>query len=349
MSHALKCVINSWLGLPCISFFDDFPLVACEPVTELFDSAFRQFMKVLGWKIAETSKKDREFDTSFEPLGVKIDFSRCSEIVISNKPSRVEAVKLFIEEIVSSNSISTKQAASVRGKLTFMEGQHLNRTLSMAMRSIAKVAECQSSISKLDQTMVEELWLAHSCLSIAKPRSIPAKWPCGEVLVFTDGAHEPGVERDLVPCGGVLVADSLGIRQFFRMVIPDKIVDAWMSNGRRQCIGQAEIFPVLISKIVWSQFLNNRLAIYFVDNESAKSALINRYSPVLDSSRLLWAISMKDASLQGRDWFSRVSSFSNIADEPSRLQRPVAELGHFVEVSVDALDSVSLKTILGER
>ena len=348
VSRALKCILNSWLEIPCISFFDDFPMIACESVHALLDDAFRRCMCLLGWKIAESEKKDRPFDKSFEPLGVQVNFPPTPEIVVANKPSRIQAVKSLIEELVSSKNISSKQAASIRGKLTFMEGQHLNRTLSMAMRSLSKVADSSLASVELDPVMIEELELAHKCLSGSKPRIVPAFWHDGEVLVFTDGAHEPGEDRDLVTCGGMIVAEHLGIRQFFRLVIPDIIVDSWMSTGRRQCIGQAEIFPILVAKILWKHFLNNRLVFFFVDNESAKSTLINRYSPVLDSSRLLWAVSIVDSELQCRDWFSRVASYSNPADEPSRLKKPLPELGHFDEVSVDPLDDDILRIILGK-
>jgi hypothetical protein len=317
-------------------------------MNSVFDFAFRECLKCLGWRISTNEKKDKPFSRTFEPLGVSIDFSNRQSVVVSNKPSRVESMIQLIDVLVSSKTLSSKQAASLKGKLTFMEGQHWNRTLNMSMRTLSFIAEHGSNFNSIDTQLIEELRLAKKCLTSSKPRSVPSLWPDGEILLFTDGAHEPGENKDLVTCGAVLIADCFGIRQFFRLVIPDLIVNHWKSTGRKQCVGQAELFPVLVSKLVWREFLNNRLSLVFVDNESAKAALINRYSPVLDSSRLLWAISVVDSSLQSRDWFARVSSFSNIADEPSRLKRPLAELGHFHEVQVDPLDSEILSIVLGK-
>ena len=104
-------------------------------------------------------------------------------VVISNKPSRVENVISVIDELVSSRTIEPKQAASLKGKLTFMEGQHWNRILNMSMRTLSFVAEQAGGNHPVGDLLIEELLLAKECILSAKPRIIPAKWPEGEILV----------------------------------------------------------------------------------------------------------------------------------------------------------------------
>ena len=65
--------------------------------------------------------------------------------------------------------------------------------------------------------------------------------------------------------------------------------------------------------------LVGEMAIFFVDNNSARDGLIRGYSPVLESCRLIGASAFLDAALGLVPWYERVPSASNIADDPSRL------------------------------
>ena len=79
-----------------------------------------------------------------------------------------------------------------------------------------------------------------------------------------------------------------GVVECFGMRVADAQVDAWKTRmGQKQVIGQAELFPVLISKRTWASKLRNRRALYFIDNEAARLGLVKAYSPVLPSLDLI--------------------------------------------------------------
>ena len=59
--------------------------------------------------------------------------------------------------------------------------------------------------------------------------------------------------------------------------------------------------------------------LWFIDNESAKMALIRNFSPILDNFVLLQANARLDVGAQLKNWYSRVPSKSNPADSASRL------------------------------
>ena len=62
--------------------------------------------------------------------------------------------------------------------------------------------------------------------------------------------------------------------------MPQHLVDEWRSAiGDDQCIGQAEILPVLWTRLTWGHVLKGRGVVWYVDNESAKFALISMLSP----------------------------------------------------------------------
>ncbi len=64
----------------------------------------------------------------------------------------------------------------------------------------------------------------------------------------------------------------------------------------------------------------HRRVLFFIDNDSARFALIKQASPSVKSRELLWACSTVEARVLCLPWYARVPSASNIGDGPSRLE-----------------------------
>ena len=137
------------------------------------------------------------------------------------------------------------------------------------------------------------------------------------VLVFTDGACEQDGMQ--VSHGAVLVDFHTDTYVYFGGEVPEEWVAKWKSSGRVQLICQAEIFPVVVAKQTWPEFLSHRAVLWFIDNNSAQAALVRSYSPVTDNYELLVRNAELDVCMQTMNWYSRVPSKSNISDDPSRL------------------------------
>ena len=169
----------------------------------------------------------------------------------------------------------------------------------------------------------------------SKPRTILARENLPPVLVFTDGACE-GEYFSEVTCGGIVFHYSLKRPEFFGMHVPKETVMRWKNSGLRQVIGQCEIYPVLVAKLTWAKILSGKKAIFFVDNDSAKEALVRNYSPSLPSFELLLANASIDLELELLTWYTRVPSLSNPADAPSRLKALETE-STFGAISVEPI------------
>ena len=134
------------------------------------------------------------------------------------------------------------------------------------------------------------------------------------ILVFTDGACESKTS-----IGGVMFVPGQAPRAF-GCEMQDSDIEAWKSKSTQaQVIGQAEIFPVLVAKLTWAEQLRGRRVIFFLDNESAKIALIRAYSPVLSSLKMVMESSAWDFHNQCSVWYARVPTSCNVADDPSRM------------------------------
>ena len=66
------------------------------------------------------------------------------------------------------------------------------------------------------------------------------------------------------------------------------------------------------------EYLVDRNVAIFIDNDSAREALIRGYSPALRSAELIAVVWSAFASAQASPWFDRVPGPSNLADGPSR-------------------------------
>ena len=84
-------------------------------------------------------------------------------------------------------------------------------------------------------------------------------------------------------------------------------------------MGQAELWPVLVARRTWRELLAHARVLWFLDNESAREALVKSYSPVDASREILWMVAKEEAETPTLPWFARVPTLSNPADAPSRL------------------------------
>lgn len=158
---------------------------------------------------------------------------------------------------------------------------------------------------------------ALNMLKNSKPRQVSGWSLRPPILVFTDGAAEE--EQHLITHGAVLIDPMNNSRLFFGDHVPSEILALWKRHGKKQVISQAEMLPVLVAKLVWSEALTRNSVLCFLENESARTCFVRNYSPVLDNFFMLQFNGLLDMSLDARHWYSRVPSRSNISDAASRL------------------------------
>lgn len=179
---------------------------------------------------------------------------------------------------------------------------------------------CSNAWCSRDPWLTDEMRssLTSVCLALlsAGPRIVKSSCNIPPIVIFTDGACEP----EGTSIGGMFFEH--GSRpQAFGAMLSDEVVQKWASKvGQKQVIGQAEIFPVLVARLTWSRRLQGRRVLYFIDNDSARLALIKSYSPVLSSLRIISDCTVWDCRHDCTSWYARVPTEANCADGPSRLQ-----------------------------
>ena len=313
-SRAIAALAAALLDLVLVEFFDDFTQIEPSLTAKSAQLAFEGLLDVLGWKVAMTEKKRKPFSASFVSLGVLLDFTSLSEgrVTISNKPGRVSDILVMIENILASGRLGFKEALSLQGKLTFAEGQTFGRVAAPAARHLSEWAKIRAS-RELSVGLKLALETVGPVLAAAPHRTIEPCSSVAPIVILTDGA----CERE-VSIGGVLF-DGEAV-ECFGAVLEEELINEWKTRlDQHQVIGQAEIFPTLIARLTWAARMKGCRVLYFIDNDSARLALIKSYSPSLPSLKMVMQCLQWDFENRSVPWYARVPTHSNLADDPSRM------------------------------
>ena len=320
VARALRMILSKLFKLVVTNFFDDFCQLELDTLSNSAHKTAELVLELLGWEISKGDDKRKPFSSSFEILGavVSFEFDKTPLVKISNKTSRIEQLVDAVGNLKKQvgQKVSRTIIESLKGRLLYAAGHTHGRCTQLACQLLHRFAG-DGSMVMLSVELVHAVVMALEQLVTSKPREIMPWSQQQSVLIFTDGA----VEDDFgsVTYGALLVDMCNGKRFFFGGHVPDSLVEDWRSNGKKQVISQAEIFPILVSKETWATYIYQRSVLWFADNESARMALIRNYSPVIDNFLLLQVNSQLDLRVEARHWYSRVPSKSNPSDAASRL------------------------------
>ena len=302
--------------LSTANYFDDFVQVECKELAGNSQETFLAFAEVLGWAVALEPKKNRDFGEVFAALGVQFDLSTgpLGYVTVANKPERVRDLLRDLA-VAEREGLTRSAAATLRGRLSYAEGQVFGRCASAALSVLGDGAALARTVGTVTPELRRALRWLRDFLLDAAPRVVWAVFPCAAKLVFTDGA----CEGDLVTCGAVLFDAEVERPEWFGLRVPAQVVERWRAFGPNHVVAQAELVPVLLARLTWASRLAAAPAVYYIDNEGVREALITGSTRSLASRDLLIEVAAESVKLGGAPWYSRVPSPSNVADGPSRL------------------------------
>ncbi len=347
-ARALEHLLTGPLRLIMVSYFDDFAHLAPAGLQEAARSTAEEALSILGWEF----KEGAPFADIFTSLGVVFDLRESSDhgvISVTNKAERADRVDEVFSQCKKAGFVSAATAASLRGQLQFASAQIFANCGGPHLKELGAIAAGAGVAWSSRCDSLRRYW--RDFLSGAPPRRLPSRGSPPLTLIFTDGAAE-GEGRSLVTVGGLLVCSD-GSRRYFGSKVPRYIVERWQAGGKKQVVGQAELLPALIARVVWAPLLTNCFCVHFIDSDAARGALVRRYSPVIVSNQLVALTWTLDASLSCHSWYERVPGKSNPADAPSRLEwdDPVLRSARRDEVSwaAEAFQELGVSTDATDR
>ena len=316
----LSCALLGTLGGV---YYDDYPLIEPEISARMATLSIESLLDALGWRYATGDSKAAPFASVFDLLGIRVSLSclGSGSFEVSTKPARLERIKSLLEMVAASGTCSRSTARSLHGLLNFLVGAAMGRRLKLASRAFANLGVRgedvpASSVRQLCKWTIEMLG-----------SSTPRWWDClgrsDPVVIFTDASYEKGIAR-----WGVVVIDPVtSTRRVASGLVPEQLLAFWHLDIKDQVICQAEAFASLVARFSLARLISRRRVLYFVDNESARLALISGSSPSRTLAMLGVAFHSLELTDRSLSWLERVPSEKNIADLPSRdLSREAAAL-----------------------
>jgi len=231
LARAVWSVGAHLLGLVWLCFFDDFPVLEAVGSLGSALAAAECLFSTLGWKLSSSPEKQLPFQEVFAVLGVEVDFRQCraGQLYVQNKPSRVTQLQAITTAILESHTLTAREAASLKGKFAYAEGQCFGRAAKVALRVIGSRSHQVGKDASLTPELAAAIaWLAEHVLR-CKPRCIPMCDDRLPALLFTDGCYEPpsSSSAGIAACGAVLVLDGVCTERFGE-AIPACLLARWL-------------------------------------------------------------------------------------------------------------------------
>ena len=109
----------------------------------------------------------------------------------------------------------------------------------------------------------------------------------------------------------------------FSEVVPQSLIDIYLAVSKNP-IYLVELLAALVAALLWSKDYPFRYVVNYIDSEASRSAFTKAWSHVKFANNLLGKFVALEMASSWKPWFSRVPTYSNPSDDPSRLK--VAEL-----------------------
>ena len=312
VSHSLWHIGCS-LGLLWTCYFDDFPVVTSKALEASTTQTVTRLFNLLGWTYASEGKKAEPFSPSFSCLGVSFNLQHFTSgrIEVSNTLSRTQELLRQIDEALESETLPTKAAQSLRGRLQFADSQIFGRSSKLCLKALDD--HVQANAFNLSQDSCNALRRYRQILEHGRPRTIGR--PSHEVLyLFTDAAYEAG----RCGIGGILYDARTCPVAFFSYFLTDTQSASLGALEKKTIIFEAELIAYVAAIVLWRDRVLNRSLVAFIDNNSVRDVCISGKARN-QTGRKLVSLLLAVEDMAGLNvWISRVPSPSNPSDILSR-------------------------------
>ena len=318
----LRVSVNLWfLGFLVLrvvwsAFFDDFGTISRDELTASTEQTVCRLFDILGVKFAQEGPKASGFAKQFKLLGVVIDLRDFPKGVVrmGHTKERVQEITDEVHGVLEADKLSAKQAEQLRGRMCFFEGFVFGRVPSTALRCIDRAARSGATKGSLPANVVRAMHALLDRLASARPLELSYRSEKTFIL-FTDGACEGNPKVGSM--GGVLIGLRGKPISFFSERVPDSFMQALSENSDNP-IFELELLPVLASYMIWGEWIKHSQLVIYIDNNGAKDVL-QAATGGHGLGHIILCECLRDENALGiKPWFSRVPSFSNLADPPSR-------------------------------
>ena len=318
----LRCArLIQWLGLQLslmvTCYFDDYVCVSSPQLSKNSEMTFETILELLGWKYDKSGDKADSMTSEVSALGVQLDLSRTGNgvLLVSNTEKRKDDLCRLMGETLARGTLTSSEAASLRGRLGFAEGQLFGRAIRKLINVLGSHVLQPQAKKNLPEATKIALERVAERISGAAPRMVDTQ--TNEVyFMFTDACFDSETKSGGI--GGVLIGPTGSVVSWFSSVVDRHLCNSFMDENQEQAIGELEAFAVYVGLKLWSKTLSSKHVVCFVDNEGARYLILRGYSGNKTLDRIVHGVSLIEEDHCIFSWYARVPSEANVADHPSR-------------------------------
>lgn len=284
--------ISHRLHIVSSCYFDDFVLLAPVELAKSTEDTFQVLLDLLGWDFDKEGDKAGKMGSHVSALGVSIDLSETANgiVKVENTDRRKRELSERIAEVLRQGKLSKNDAASLRGRLGFAEGQLFGRVTRQLLNDLHIHSQRPPKGMVLSADTRASLSVVGSRLLSARPRVVDMR--SSEVLfVYTDASFNSEDGRGGV--GGVLFNSSGCVTNWFDGAVEPSVCRLLMSEGQEHAIGELE----------------------------SRHLILRGFSGNKNISKLVHEIAKEEEKISCFPWYARVPSEANVADSPSREKK----------------------------
>ena len=311
-----------WIGtklfkLMWTSFYDDYILLSPPSLSRSAEASAQALLRLLGWVFAEDGRKAAPFDTNCKALGVcfVFDDSGAGRCEIKNTPERVQELCKDLMLLVERGKVSGHEARRLHGRMVFADAQIFGRTGKRCLRVLSSCSTRFSTVLTCDDKLFLNLFC--KLLTSGTPRMLTSQ-ALEQILIFTDACYERESRTWRSGLGGVMCDSFSGRCEHFSLDLDDRTLEILGESNKLQLIFEVETLAAVVGFMLWKNVCANRRCQIFVDNEGTKFSMLKGASDNLTVSYFVQCFAVEELSVFTCVWISRVPSYSNIADGPSR-------------------------------
>ena len=316
----LRCArLIQWLGLQLslmvTCYFDDYVCVSSPQLSKNSEMTFETILELLGWKYDKSGDKADSMTSEVSALGVQLDLSRTGDgvLLVSNTEKRKSDLCRLMSETLTRGTLTSSEAASLRGRLGFAEGQLFGRAIRKLINVLGSHVLQPQAKKNLPEATKIALERVAERISDAAPRMVDTQ--TNEVyFMFTDACFDNETKSGGI--GGVLIGPTGSVVSWFSSVVDHHLCNSFMDENQEQAIGELKAFAVYVGLKLWT--LSSRHVVCFVDNEGARYLILRGYSGNKTLDRIVHGVSLIEEDHCIFSWYARVASEANVADHPSR-------------------------------
>ena len=155
-------------------------------------------------------------------------------------------------------------------------------------------------------------------LDVGPPREIGCLPSSCGILIFTDACYEKDAESWQSGVGGVLYDTNLESWRYFSVEVSDVLLAMLGEGVKEQLMFEVETLAAVIAYMLWTPLLASQFCLMFLDNEGTKFSLVKGFSENVCVCNLVQKFALHESETHILSRISRVPSYSNVADGPSR-------------------------------